>query len=394
MRLLLQETKKIWNPIIVMILIPFGLVYYVLFSSFYIDYFVNGSNAQADFDIASEWASEYGTTLDRTEYEKILLQLEDEKKEFDRMVKEVPEAGENGISSYTEFDAFQTDYYNTTGQDADPETERVIWRIIGSTNLYRIQSIENFIERYKSAENKTFSEQYPWAEATDSEIARVDELQQSEIPFGYIPTGILDQTFGLIQAFTVWVIISVVLLLSPTIVRDRLYKVQSTQYAAVTGRRILNVQIGATVLSALVLTLLNCLVYGTLMISKGALVFKDFYLYTPSYIPWVDWSYGTFLLVITAMEFLLALSSAILTVLLSRYSSNYIGMLLKAILFAAVLVFVFGVLVMTQPFFMLNPTVPELHEKGMEMWIVLGSLFFAGIMTLISAKFQGRKELL
>ena len=396
MRLLFQEIKKIFHPIIIGILIIFGLVYYVLFSSFYIQYYVNGSEAQATFDLAKEWSEKYGNTLEEEEFEKIVVQLDDEKQQFTEMLTNIQMATDNGISSYEEFRAFESAYYeNNSGKDADPDTERIIWTIIGNTNAYRIQSLEETIRYYQENVNGNMQDFFAIEDKTDAEIMRLKELDASKIKFGYIPSCILDSTTGLTISFMIWVIVSVIILLSPTVVRDRLNRVQGLQYCSVTGRRILSVQVRAALVSSLVLSLINLMVYGGLLISKGALVFKDFYLYAYEYVPWFNWTYGTYLIVLAFMALVIGVMTAFLTVFLSRYSQNYISMLIKAILLLAILIFAFSMLpIVTRPFFMFNPLSLHLRIKGIEFMLLAGLCAFSVLLMSVALIRQKRKELI
>ena len=66
--------------------------------------------------------------------------------------------------------------------------------------------------------------------------------------------------------------------------------------------------------------------------------------------PWFDWSYGTYLLVLTGLLLALSLGTAGLTVFLSQYSGNYIAMLLKAVPLFAAAGAVLGSWLLNQPF--------------------------------------------
>ena len=239
---------------------------------------------------------------------------------------------------------------------------------------------------------RSLQDDYIYSALSPEEEARLNELEQSDIKYGYLATSILDHTTGLTISFMIWVVASVVILLSPTVVRDRLNRVQNLQYSSATGRRILSVQTLAAISSAVLLTVGNCMIYGGMLISKGALRFKEFYLLSHEYVPWVNWTYGTYLLVLAAMSLVIGITTAILTVFLSRYSQNYIGMLLKALPLLACLIALFAVLpIVTKPFFMFNPMSVQLHRKGVEI-ILLGSLFLFSCLIMGIALIRQQKK--
>lgn len=387
MRLISQEMKKIWNPIIVGILLLFGIIYYFLFSSYYIRYYDSGAA-----DLVGDLFQEYGNTLEYDEYLEINDLLTEEEARFTEMVQSIPIAAENNISSYAQFIDFRENYYSNRDGDADLETERVIWTIAANTNLSQIQNIKEILEDYHNKTTRSLQDDYIYSALSPEEEARLNELEQSDIKYGYLATSILDHTTGLTISFMIWVAASVVILLSPTVVRDRLNKVQNLQYSSATGRRILSVQTLAAISSAILLTAGNCMLYGGLLILKGALRFKEFYLLSHEYVPWVNWTYGTYLLVLAAMALGIGITTAILTVFLSRYSQNYIGMLLKAIPLLACLIALFAVLpIITRPFFLFNPMSVQWHRKGIEI-ILLGSLFLLSAFIMGIALIRQRKQ--
>ena len=143
-----------------------------------------------------------------------------------------------------------------------------------------------------------------------------------------------------------------VLLLSPPLVRDRLRNTRPMQWASRRGRSVLNVQMGAALLSALVLAVVNITVYVIPFLAQGPLQFAACGLdgIWEWGTPWFDWTYGTYLLVLAGLILALSLGAAGLTAFLSQYSGNYIAMLLKAVpLFVAVGV-VLGSWLLDRPF--------------------------------------------
>lgn len=111
-------------------------------------------------------------------------------------------------------------------------------------------------------------------------------------------------------------------LLSSTLVRDALRRTRSMQWTSRRGRRVLNAQIGAALLSGLLLTVLNCAAYLGPFLSTGALRFWEcplFSVWNITY-PWFDWTYGQYLLGLT---FLLTLAASGFTVVLSQFSGGY-----------------------------------------------------------------------
>ena len=105
------------------------------------------------------------------------------------------------------------------------------------------------------------------------------------------------------------------------------------QWTSRRGRGVLNAQMGAALLSGVLLTLLNCAVYLGPFLTTGALRFWDCSLVSVwnAEFPWFDWTYSQYLLALLGLTFLLTLAASGFTVVLSQFSASYVAMLLKAI---------------------------------------------------------------
>ena len=95
----------------------------------------------------------------------------------------------------------------------------------------------------------------------------------------------------------------------------------------------LHIQLAAGLLSALGLAVIDLLAYGIPFLMKGPLVFRDCPLYNAAQggFTWFDWTYGQYLLILSAMLLSLGLTAGGATLFLSQYSGNYVAMLLKAV---------------------------------------------------------------
>ena len=183
-------------------------------------------------------------------------------------------------------------------------------------------------------------------------VQREEELAASDLRHSLLPGLIETSTREYGKDLAVWCVLSVVLLLSPTLVRDRLRNTRPMQWTSRRGRAVLNIQMGAALLSALVLTVINLTVYAGPFLAQGPLRFAACSLggIWGWGTPWFDWTYGAYLLVLVGLLLALSLGAAGLTVFLSQYSGNYIAMLLKALPIFVVVGAVLGSWLLDQPF--------------------------------------------
>ncbi len=383
MELLKQELRKIWNPVILVVLIILGGFYYFLFSGTVIEFFSSGSSSEeAAFSLSAEWSKKYGTTLEPEERAELDTQLAEEKELFAEGLKAFDEPAQYGFYDWDSFMAFRDAYYESTRNSetpgvADMELETVIWKIIGGTNHFTVQTLMGIMESYdRLAQDLPPNLNYDGKPQTDPMydriMQRISEIKSSDSVRGYMPTSIYESTNTYLKRFAVWAILSVILLLSPTLVRDKLHRMHSMQWSSKTGRRILNVQYVAAGISALALTIINFAIYAIPFLRCQPLLFKDFKLFSFQLcrIPWFDWTYGQYLLIMSVIIVVLAMAAAGFAVLLSRYSGNYVAMLLKALPLFAILAFISSRYVTNQAFFIGNKASRALGFPGAEFLIV------------------------
>lgn len=336
------ELRRIANPGILAAIALLGIVYYYMFPSFYIQYFQNGPNAEAEFSLSAEWASEYGVTMEPSERAELDAQLAGERADFQKGLMRIPEALAAGIQDYDSFCAYKDRYYEQTmaaGSVADMEQERLLSWIMNGTNYYRIQTLERFMDAYDimaerttdAAVNESTSDKYD--PCTAAMRRRENKLMRSEYRYGFLPGCVWDSTREYGKDLAVWCVLCNVLLLSPVLVRDRMYRTRPMQWSSCQGRSVLRVQTGAACVVAFAVTMANLALYGIPFLRQNPLIFREFRLESlwNSATPWFDWTYGTYLLVLAVLIVVLSMSAALLTVFLSQYSANYISMLLKAL---------------------------------------------------------------
>ena len=286
---------------------------------------------------------------------------------------------------------------NADGQ-ADMDTEYLLNRVYGGTSWYTIAVLEQAMEAYDTQAERRAQIVSNRREDGQPEamVRREAELASSEMAHSLLPLSVKRSTQEYGKDLAVWCVLSIVLLLSPTLVRDRLWGTRPLQWASRRGRSVLNVQMGAALLSALVLTAVNVTVYAIPFLAQGPLQFAACGLggLWEWGTPWFDWTYGTYLLVLAGLILALALGAAGLTVFLSQYSGNYIAILLKAVpLFVAVGA-VLGSWLLDMPFtFRSLGSGAVWLPRGIEATAVLALLVLGLGLCWLSCSRQKRREL-
>lgn len=341
MALLRWELKKIWRPGLLLAIALIGAIFYQVRTGFYLEHFNTGDSwGAAKVQLAYGWLETYGNTIEPEERSQLDAQLAELKEEFAQQAAQIPGAAEAGITDYESYVAWVETYNNSAWSD---EANALDWAIYDNTNLVMLGSLAEFMEAYEFLNGGgsvldwggDIGEDSP---AHQASVRRIREAEAEGV-YGFLPSMVKDSTDGFFHYFAIWCVFSGVLLISPTLVRDALRRTRAMQWTSRRGRRILNSQMWAALLSGLLLTLLNFAVYLGPFLATGALKFRDCSMVSvwwDSY-PWFDWTYSQYLLALLGLTLVLALAACGFTVVLSQFSSSYVAMLLKAIPLIAVL---------------------------------------------------------
>lgn len=400
MNLFFQELRKIWRPGVLAALVALGAVYYYIRPAFYIENFNNGSQDETDFALALDWVERYGPTIEQSEREEIGRRLAEEEAQFADYAENNAEMASRGIVDFDSFEAFHDVSYadDALYQAAKERGDLALGQHVlysGETNYFTILELRHFLEAW-DGEGLPMPEEGSYAESP-----RLDELCRERVwtmredreGRSVLPPHVDFSTSTYARYLAVWCVVSAILLLSPTLVRDRLHRMRTAQWASRRGRRILNVQFTAALVSGLLLTLLNIAIYMVPFVSTGVLTFWHCPLHSVlrSY-PWFDWSYGQYLLALAGLVLALSLGASSLTAVLSQYSGNYVAMLLKVIPLIVVLV-VFGMLVMTDAFYFSNYVTRALALPGGEI-LCSSLLMVLGLaLAALACRWQRQREL-
>ena len=279
------------------------------------------------------------------------------------------------------------------------DTEYLLNRVYGGTSWYTIAVLEQAMEAYDTQAERRTQAVSNRREAGQPEamVRREAELASSEMAHSLLPSSVKHSTQEYGKDLAVWCVLSIVLLLSPTLVRDRLRNTRPLQWASRRGRAILSTQMGTALLSALMLTIVNLTIYAVPFLAQGPLRFAACGLdgIWEWGTPWFDWSYGTYLLVLVGLLLALSLGAAGLTVFLSQYSGSYIAILLKAVpLFVAVGA-VLGTWLLDMPFRFRNLGNGAVWlPRGIEALTAAALLVLGLSLCILSCRQQKRRELL
>ena len=251
MALLRWELKKIWRPGLLLAIALIGLVFYDARPGFYLEHFWNASNLR----LSAGWLEAYGTTMEPEERAQLDGQLAELEAEFAQQVAEIPGAAEAGITDYESYLDWDAAHQNGLTE----EEHQLGFAVYSNTNLNMVESLMEFMENYDTLAEGEEPEIWggrvgEYSPAHQPSIRRVEEVRAAGV-FGFLPSAAINSADNFFHYFAIWCVFSAVLLLSPTLVRDQLRRTRAMQWTSRRGRGVLNAQMGAALLSGVLLTL-------------------------------------------------------------------------------------------------------------------------------------------
>lgn len=329
MALLGWELRKIWRPALLAAIALIGLVFWQIRTEFYIEHL--GSSWEDEIGLANRWLEEYGTTIEPAERSELDGQLAEAKEAFSAQVAQIDGAAEAGVRDWPSWLAWEEQYHDDTRADRERDRD-LYWAVQYDTNLGEIEALETFLERYDrlaAGDVSALGDVTDWPpQAAERQARRLEAAAARPEAFGFLPGSNTDDFF---HYFAIWCSFSAALLLAPALVRDRLRRTRAMQWASRRWRGTLGAQMGAALLSGLLLTLVNFAVYLGPFLSTGALTFWSCPMTSvwAQTVPWFDWTYGQYVLALCGLTVVLALATSGFTAVLSWFSGAYVAMLLK-----------------------------------------------------------------
>ena len=110
-------------------------------------------------------------------------------------------------------------------------------------------------------------------------------------------------------------------------------------------------------------------------------------------IPWFNWTFGVYLLILAGLVLVLSLAAAGFTVFLSQYSGHYIAMLLKAVPLFAALAWLCSKMIINRAFLFGNPLSELTGLPGAEFFAILLLAAVSAALIAVAGRQQLRREL-
>ncbi len=249
MQILWNEIKKMLTWKMLLLLAFVNTVLYLLLIEFHIEYFPNGRPALDSYNIGIEMIDKYGTDFDEEEFLDFKKTYENQLDQANEYLQSNKEFVDGDIESYQDFKEFDNEASNALRNKVFHE-ERV-------DIFWELQERERLIEFFEGKEKSLDAYKQ---NATDAQVAKFDELLEAR-HFQVYTEVVIQNYKEYIFNVAIVILLSIILMISPGILRDRTRQLIDLQYTAKKGRNLYKTKIMAGLITSFMMITVLLVVY-------------------------------------------------------------------------------------------------------------------------------------
>ncbi|WP_131238633.1 hypothetical protein [Cytobacillus praedii] len=325
MRIIIEEMKKIFHPVMLLICLLINLLMYYIFIDFDISVFPNGRPATDMYNIGIEMVDKYGHELDENELKDFTKVLQQEIKKADKYIQADKEFSNLGITSYREFIDMRKE------NQENPEIELLSSKIMFDKEIdlfWKIPQRENVIEKMEFV-----NERYGYSDLvqlpTSKQDQRIQEIIQSGKVNAIFPSYPVEYNFQTIsQSIAITILVSVIFMISPIFIRDYKNNMFGLQYSSKIGRGLVLKKVTAGMLATFIITTFLIIVYYGLYSTNDIGMFLESEINSfMGTVYWYDFSFLQLIIMTILLTYVITLSLSLLAIFVSSICKNYISII-------------------------------------------------------------------
>lgn len=382
MTLFFMELKKIWNLPTVFLLV---ILMWLNFSEKNLwSQAISDTQAGGFHSVMVELSEKFGKTLEEDEFPEVKAILADIERELDEIIQNHPDYETNLSKDLDSFLAHRYKNIQREGELDDVALTEYIFQY-HETLFLRQHNYTVVVESYEEKMANPSENRYVFYSEEQKELAQ--NQWNGGKGRSFMPNDLVDITQGTFASHFFDTFSYIMLLLLPTIVRDRKNHLRDLQWSSVTGRHILAWQFMAHWATALVFLLLSPVMF---LYYFDMEIIQYFWHHSVLYFHYgfgylLDFTYIQLLVCYMLFAFVLGLVLSGIIFLLSQYSPHYPSLLLKAIPLFYV---IYATEEAWQRLFSLNDRqiirfiLP--WSAWLEVYLLLFAVVFLGILTVIA----------
>ncbi len=329
MNIIKNEIKKVFNLTNIMVATIATILIWILFISFYIDYFPNGNPMTEHFNNAVYMLKNYGIEMDENEFKKYKKYREEKVKEANEYLSNNEECIKLGMTTYKDYKSMK--YKDDNHKKEIDELRNKIMFDYHIDVFWEIEAIDYEIDRYENKEwwMLATEESAKSYNLSDNKLNRHKELANSNNSNSPLNFVVHENYDGLITKVNVLIIITIVIMISPIFIKDNKNKVNYLQYSSKVGRNIFNKKIISGVISSIIIITLQLAILFIIYAKNNTYMFWNSSINSVfnDMISWYDMTFGQYIILSVILTYILGVLFSIIVMFISSRVSTYISLI-------------------------------------------------------------------
>lgn len=338
MRIFWNELKKLLNWKLLLILLLFSGLFYWMFLNFDFKYYPNGHPSTECLVLRKMMVAKYGLTIDKAE-----------QKEFETVdyqaIKKAANRELAGMKAFRDARITTVDELAALDDKTDDTSRELMNKLLEASNdvvphcipprpdaFYMYEEARDTVKSFHSMDSGAqFRISGVPTRAAKQRVAELEKRAASEgIPvISWMLNGPLPTWINIMGYFSVLLLFTVAILISPFLVRERRSNVRDLTYTSRKGRRLFSTQFGASLTAAVLAEAVQFAVLFALFLTgthRGDLLFlKCDVSYDQG--TWWDMTFLQYIVWNCVIVFLLAFGYAMVSFAVSKLCRNYVAVL-------------------------------------------------------------------
>lgn len=324
--MILQEIKKIFGIKRILLIIIFAGLYYFLF--FQLNVGIPAySSERVLLEVSLELVEKYGENIDETEYRDLLENLNDtEESKIDKWIKTNDDYKQYGIDSYGDLIEIRDTLPDSaaaflTSQVSEKFTQDEIEEAMRLA--FRKSYLNRLIEAYCTELAQTTAY---YSEKSEQVERRIAERNQEEV-YSFMSYGVMRNFLRILPDFTIFLFLSMILLIVPYSVKDTMEGIPVLQYTFRKGCKFYWKKLAAVLISSLILYVIEIGWFILMLNINNTFAFTGCFVsgFWNPFITFMKLTFGQYILMSLAYIMVIALCLSMITYGLSSCAHNYIS---------------------------------------------------------------------
>lgn len=325
MKIIFNEIKKVFQLKMIILLAIISLIFYCLFISFYIDYFPNGRPALDTYNIFVEMIEEYGEFMDEYEFLDFKTVYKKEVEKADQYLKSNDESIKAGITTYDKFIDSYDEFLYSNPDSRGKELEDLHSYIMFKEKVdlfWELETREHIIDRY---EERKYIEKSLGIINEKQEI-RLQEIIDSGNINSIFPSLVFENYMDLIRRVLALILVSIIFMISPIFIRDRINKINYLQNTSKVGRKLFKKKIVAGLISSFIIISLHLIFMFSIYSFNNIEIFFNVNINSVfnEFIFWYDFTFIQYIALTVIAVYILGFIMTLIVAFVSSIAPNYI----------------------------------------------------------------------